>query len=98
MFDFSPIQIIIVLGIALLVFGPKRLPDLGRSLGNGIRDFRGALTGDGHETGTTHLTGPAAQTAEPTTEQIIAEAAEPSTTDEPALVAAAGGPTPGTSS
>ena len=74
MFDFSPIQIIIVLGIALLVFGPKRLPDLGRSLGNGIRDFRGALTGDGHDHDATHLTGPAVETAEPTTEQIIAEA------------------------
>ena len=97
MFDFSPIQIIIVLGIALLVFGPKRLPDLGRSLGNGIRDFRGALTGDGHDHDTTHLTGPAVETAEPTTEQIIAEAVEPSTTDEPALAAAAGRPT-GTSS
>jgi sec-independent protein translocase protein TatA len=93
-FDFSPIQIIIVLGIALLVFGPKRLPDLGRSLGNGIRDFRGALTGDGHDhDSTTHLTGPVAETTEPTTEQIIADAVEPTTADEPALVAAAGRPT-----
>lgn len=46
MFDFSPIQIIIVLGIVLLVFGPKRLPDLGRSLGSSIRGFRGSLEGD----------------------------------------------------
>jgi sec-independent protein translocase protein TatA len=40
----GPLEIIVVLGIALLVFGPKKLPDLGRSLGNGIREFKGSLT------------------------------------------------------
>jgi sec-independent protein translocase protein TatA len=35
-----------VLIIALIVFGPKRLPELGRSLGKGIREFRGSLGGD----------------------------------------------------
>lgn len=92
MFDISPIQIIIVLGIALLVFGPKRLPELGRNLGRGIRDFRGGLTGDGPEPHATHLTGPVVEPAEPTSEELIAEAVEPSETDEPALAAAAGRP------
>ena len=43
-------EIAIVLVIALLVFGPKRLPELGRSLGNGIREFKGSISGDhGHD-------------------------------------------------
>ena len=46
MFDISPIQIIIVLAIALLVFGPKRLPGMGRDLGRGIRDFRSGISGE----------------------------------------------------
>jgi sec-independent protein translocase protein TatA len=39
-------EIAIVLVIALLVFGPKRLPELGRSLGNGIREFKGSISGE----------------------------------------------------
>ena len=39
-------ELAIVLIIALIVFGPKRLPELGRSLGKGIREFRGSLGSD----------------------------------------------------
>lgn len=46
MLDISPIQILIVLVIALLVFGPKRLPEMGRSIGRGIREFKGAILDD----------------------------------------------------
>lgn len=38
-------EIVIVLVIVLLIFGPKRLPDLGRSLGRGMREFKDSVTG-----------------------------------------------------
>jgi sec-independent protein translocase protein TatA len=38
-------EMLIVLVIALIVLGPKRLPDAGKSLGRGLREFKGALTG-----------------------------------------------------
>ena len=38
-------EIIIVLVIVLIIFGPKRLPDLGRSLGSGMREFKDSVTG-----------------------------------------------------
>ena len=46
MLGFSPVQILIVLVIALLVFGAARLPEVGRNLGRGLREFRGAITGE----------------------------------------------------
>ena len=41
----GPLEIIIVLIIVLIIFGPKRLPDLGRSLGRGMREFKDSVTG-----------------------------------------------------
>jgi sec-independent protein translocase protein TatA len=41
----GPLEIGIVLLIVLLIFGPKRLPDLGRSLGSGMREFKDSVTG-----------------------------------------------------
>ncbi len=44
----TPIEIIVVLIIVLIIFGPKRLPDLGRSIGRGMREFKESLSGDRH--------------------------------------------------
>ena len=44
--NIGPLEIIIVLVIALVVLGPKRLPDFGRSVGKGLREFKGAISGD----------------------------------------------------
>jgi sec-independent protein translocase protein TatA len=41
----GPLELVIVLVIALLILGPKRLPDAGRSLGRGMREFKDSLTG-----------------------------------------------------
>jgi sec-independent protein translocase protein TatA len=47
----QPTHLLFVLVIALLVLGPKRLPEVGRALGNGLRDFKSAINGedDRHE-------------------------------------------------
>lgn len=47
--DFSPIQIAMVLIIALIVFGPKRLPELGRQLGRGLREAKRQMSEIGDE-------------------------------------------------
>lgn len=39
-------EIVVLLIIALIVFGPKRLPELGKSLGRGIREFRSSVSGE----------------------------------------------------
>jgi sec-independent protein translocase protein TatA len=41
----GPMELVIVLAIALLVVGPKKLPELGRSLGGGMREFKDSITG-----------------------------------------------------
>jgi sec-independent protein translocase protein TatA len=42
----GPLEIAVVLVIVLVVFGPTRLPELGKSMGKGIRQFKGSLTMD----------------------------------------------------
>lgn len=41
----GPMEIVLVLVIALLVLGPKRLPEAGRSIGKGMREFKDSITG-----------------------------------------------------
>ena len=42
----GPMELVIVLAIALIVLGPKKLPEVGRSLGKGMREFKESLSGD----------------------------------------------------
>ena len=43
---FQPMHLLIIAGIALLILGPKKLPELGKGLGDGIRGFKMAMSGD----------------------------------------------------
>jgi sec-independent protein translocase protein TatA len=44
--NIGPMELVIVLVIALIVLGPKRLPEVGRSVGKGMREFKESLSGD----------------------------------------------------
>jgi sec-independent protein translocase protein TatA len=43
---FQPMHLMIIAGIALLIFGPKKLPELGKGLGDGIRGFKSAMSAE----------------------------------------------------
>jgi sec-independent protein translocase protein TatA len=47
---FQPMHLLVIVGLALLVFGPKKLPELGKGLGEGIRGFKAAMSLDPAET------------------------------------------------
>lgn len=53
----GPMEIGIVLAIALMVFGPKRLPELGRGMGSGLREFKQSVSDAGKELRTPLLEG-----------------------------------------
>lgn len=40
---FQPMHLLVIFGIAILLFGPKKIPELGKGLGEGIRSFKSAL-------------------------------------------------------
>jgi sec-independent protein translocase protein TatA len=42
----GPLELIVILAIALIVLGPKKLPEVGRSIGKGMREFRDSLSGE----------------------------------------------------
>jgi len=68
---FGPLEIGIVLLIVLVIFGPKRLPDLGRSLGSGMREFKDSVTGDNKDDDKAL---PASEKAEPVRTEKSSEA------------------------
>ena len=54
--NIGPLEIAIVLAIVLIIFGPKRLPGLGKQLGTGMREFKESITGSDKATATTTMT------------------------------------------
>ena len=42
----GPLELVLVIVVLLVIFGPKRLPSLGRSLGSGLREFKDSITGE----------------------------------------------------
>jgi sec-independent protein translocase protein TatA len=64
----QPTHLLFILVIALLVLGPKRLPEVGRSLGRGLRDFRSALSGDSDKEGQDEVLTQQTETAQPPSE------------------------------
>ncbi|WP_135230220.1 Sec-independent protein translocase subunit TatA/TatB [Deinococcus fonticola] len=87
-------EILTILIVALLIFGPRKLPELGKSLGAGLREFRKSTQGlkEEFEDATRELSGPATQTVKPAEVTVIAaqpqviraEAAVPASPTAPA--------------
>jgi sec-independent protein translocase protein TatA len=78
--NIGPLEIIVVLIIALIVFGPKRLPELGNSLGKGIREFKESVSGehkDDDDDDVKAIGAKAAATAPPAPTPPPVEASEP---------------------
>jgi sec-independent protein translocase protein TatA len=77
--NIGPLEIIVVLIIALVVFGPKRLPELGNSLGRGIREFKETVTGEKKDDDDVKAIGTTQATAAPTAERAESEVAHDKT-------------------
>jgi sec-independent protein translocase protein TatA len=52
---FQPMHLVVIFGIALLVFGPKKLPELGKGIGEGIRGFKSAMKAEDEKPGVAAL-------------------------------------------
>jgi sec-independent protein translocase protein TatA len=61
--NIGPLELIIVLVIVLLIFGAKRLPEVGRGLGTGMREFKDSVTGKGDKDEPKELTSSSEQPA-----------------------------------
>jgi sec-independent protein translocase protein TatA len=76
-FSIGPLELVVVLAIALIILGPKRLPDAGQALGSGIRNFRRALTPGSPDAAPDEPTAANALPAPPETPAAEPPAAEP---------------------
>ena len=69
--NIGPLEIVIVLIIVLIVFGPKRLPEMGRSLGRGMREFKNSITGPDEEDEPREIERPADQPTRPLEGEVV---------------------------
>jgi sec-independent protein translocase protein TatA len=72
--NIGPMELIVVLAIALIILGPKKLPEAGRSVGKGLRELKGALSGE-DERETPAVTAAAAPAPAPVEERETVKAA-----------------------
>lgn len=70
--NIGPLELIVVLVIVLLIFGPKRLPSLGKQLGGGMREFKDSITGKDDDDEKTDATGRPAITKAEAEEPVAA--------------------------
>jgi sec-independent protein translocase protein TatA len=78
----NPLHILIIALVILLVFGAKRLPELGRSLGTGMREFKSSITGEDTDA-TPDTPTPPHHLPQATTAGVETPATTPTTTTEP---------------
>ncbi len=72
----NPVHLLFIAVVALVVLGPRRLPELARSLGKGIREFRQAIS-DGSVTGPSHAPAPPSVQVAPEDAVVVAPSPEP---------------------
>jgi sec-independent protein translocase protein TatA len=75
--NIGPMELIVVLVIVLLVFGPKRLPGLGKQLGSGMREFKDSISGSSKDDDDDDAFGRPALTAAEKAESVPAPVVEP---------------------
>ena len=67
----GPLEIAVVLIIVLIIFGPKRLPELGQSMGRGIREFKNSLSGDSKDKDSPEEKQPELEASQSTADQSV---------------------------
>jgi sec-independent protein translocase protein TatA len=95
-FNVGPLELLVVLIIALIVLGPKRLPEVARSVGRGMREFRNALDREHDDDDDEHHEPEPGRTAEPAAAKPLPEATPRPDAAAPAVAKPAAEPAPAT--
>jgi len=78
----GPLEIVLIVVVLLIVFGPKRLPSLGRSLGSGLREFKDSITGEDKHRETDATGRPVLSQAQADPQQPVSEPAADSAPEQ----------------